>query len=403
MDHLRAVGDGPSEATLRALLDRTGSDVAAAANAFFDGSFAEQMAVEPARATTTSVVPVVVVNGIPIVAGNLGVDAVPLIDAQTVGILQAVDAFTVKQRVSLMEGCIDVSNMYDVYDTKQGNIVFTAAETSDDCDRCCCAPNHKFRVLFKPATMKLQRDQVLALPTVLTMDRPGSTCSCCNKKRLGYCICPGCPACADGFVLYAGDVQEAQRDANESYKLITPQTIGYAEQPIPWGGGFTPTVNVMDRADATDKFRPLAKVEGASCCFGGYSELCCESAWPVSKMEPQQLNQQILTGDLAQITKKKPDSMSAALREALTDSDTYTIEFAPGQLAPQQKATMISSLILVDYMFFEKDNGMCHMEGSKLKFTLFECYCAGCVCPCTFTIDTSNSGGQPAKSSDVSR
>ena len=52
MDHLRAVvGDGPSEATLRALLDRTGGDVAAAANAFFDGSLAEQMAAEPARAT----------------------------------------------------------------------------------------------------------------------------------------------------------------------------------------------------------------------------------------------------------------------------------------------------------------------------------------------------------------
>ena len=359
--------------------------------------------------SATSAVPVVVVNGIPIVAGNLGIDAVPLIDAQTAGILQAVDAFTVKQRVSLMEGitqgCIEVSNVYDVYDTKQGNVVFTAVETSEDCDRCCCAPNHKFRVLFKPATTKLQRDQVLSLPTVLTMDRPGETCSCnCDEKLgLGCCICPGCPACADGFVLYAGDVQEKQRNADASHKLITPQTIGYAEQPIPWGGGFTPTVNVMDRADATDKFRPLAKVEGASCCFGGCSELCCESAWPVSKMEPQQLNQKVLTGDLAQITKKKPDSMSAALREALTDSDTYTIEFAPGQLAPQQKATMISSLILVDYMFFEKDNGMCHMEGSKLKFTLFECYCAGCVCPCTFTIDTSNSGGQPAKSSDVSR
>ena len=41
------VGDGPSEATLRALLARTGGDVAAAANAFFDGSVAEQMASEP--------------------------------------------------------------------------------------------------------------------------------------------------------------------------------------------------------------------------------------------------------------------------------------------------------------------------------------------------------------------
>ena len=49
LSSLRAVvGDGPSESTLRALLERTAGDVAAAANAFFDGSSAELMAAEPA-------------------------------------------------------------------------------------------------------------------------------------------------------------------------------------------------------------------------------------------------------------------------------------------------------------------------------------------------------------------
>lgn len=47
MEELRSVvGDGPSDATLRALLDRTAGDVAAAANAFFDGSIAGQIATE---------------------------------------------------------------------------------------------------------------------------------------------------------------------------------------------------------------------------------------------------------------------------------------------------------------------------------------------------------------------
>ena len=43
---------------------------------------------------------------------------------------------------------------------------------------------------------------------------------------------------------------------------------------------------------------------------------------------------------------------------------------------------MLASLIQIDYMFFEKDNGMCKYENRKIKITLFETYCCGCVCPC---------------------
>ena len=60
------------------------------------------------------------------------------------------------------------------------------------------------------------------------------------------------------------------------------------------------------------------------------------------------------------------------MTEAMTDSDTYKITFNEGvQLAPQQKALMLTSLIQIDYMFFEKDNGMCKYEGGKIKITLF--------------------------------
>merc|ERR1711865_461605 len=103
----------------------------------------------------------------------------------------------------------------------------------------------------------------------------------------------------------------------------------------------TPTINIMDRAAGQGEFSALAKVEGP-CYFGGCSELCCDSQWNVSRMTPETWDQKINLGDMAIITKKKPDSMSSALREMATDSDTFTMEFKPeAQLAPQQKATMI--------------------------------------------------------------
>ena len=121
----------------------------------------------------------------------------------------------------------------------------------------------------------------------------------------------------------------------------------YDSQPA-YGGGFTPTINVMERSDeAGGKWGSLAKIEGP-CIFGGCSELCFDSAWPVSRMEASSFEQKLMVGDFATITKKKPASFGQALQEATTDSDTYTIEFKEGiALAPQQKALMLSSLIQV--------------------------------------------------------
>ena len=62
-------------------------------------------------------------------------------------------------------------------------------------------------------------------------------------------------------------------------------------------------------------------------------------------------------------------------------------------LSPQQKATMMASLILTDYMFFENDNGMCYCEGSKLHITLCNTYCCGHTCPCKVVLDGNNNNG----------
>lgn len=87
------------------------------------------------------------------------------------------------------------------------------------------------------------------------------------------------------------------------------------------------------------------------------------------------------------------------MTEAMTDSDTYKITFNEGvQLAPQQKALMLTSLIQIDYMFFETD--MCTCEDGKIKITLFECYCYGIICPCIVEYTKNNGGGGAAPSGE---
>jgi len=55
MEELRAVvGEGPTDAVLQGLLDRTGGDVSAAANGFFDGSFANSPPLGASTGTGTS-------------------------------------------------------------------------------------------------------------------------------------------------------------------------------------------------------------------------------------------------------------------------------------------------------------------------------------------------------------
>ena len=46
-------------------------------------------------------------------------------------------------------GCIEQSNVYDIYDAANGNHVFVAVERSEDCARCCCAPTHSLFVEIK--------------------------------------------------------------------------------------------------------------------------------------------------------------------------------------------------------------------------------------------------------------
>merc|ERR1719198_587211 len=311
-------------------------------------------------------------------------DQVKLLDATTAGILGSVNDFTIKQRVKWWEalslGCFEVKNTYDIFDAKTDTHLFIAQEQSDDCARCCCAPYHALRIEFflvnsKDRLWKNARVEGSGFPVVMTLDRDGI----CNKP----CIC--CFACSDSckdaMVVHAGP----QPVDTMGKHVITDQTIGHINQPA-CGGYCLPAFTVHDRmglgADKT-AFHSIVKMTGP-CLFGGCSELCCESKfhYTTSLEVPTKT-----TGNLATLTKLKPKSFQGCARELFTDSDHFFVKYKEGVgLTPQQKASMMASIILADFHLFEQDAGMCSFDHNKITITLCDTYCLGCVCPCNIVL-----------------
>ena len=276
-------------------------------------------------------------------------DQVPLLDPETAGILATVNSFRVNQRVKFWEafsgGCCEQANTYDFFDADTETHLFIAQEVSEDCPRCCCAPQHSLRVEFKSVNASTRKwaskHEISGMPTVMTLEREG----CFPKPCLGCCILND--ACKDGMSMYAGPPSEVAPGS----VAVTDMTFAYATQPK-CGGYNTPSVNIFSRTTAGDQesgFVPLAKVEGPM-CFGGCSELCVDSTFKVSSLTSEELDAKIGKADLAKITKKRPKGPCACGKELFTDSDTFTVQYVQGVgLTPQQKAAMMGSMILTDY------------------------------------------------------
>ena len=149
----------------------------------------------------------------------------------------------------------------------------------------------------------------------------------------------------------------------------------------------------MDRGHAPGAIStpPLAVVQGP-CIFGGCSELCCSVPFSVTRVPDGVLPdgyKALKIGDMATITKRKPKGIRAAAREFFTDSDMYTLELHDPNVTPQQKASLLGSLLLLDYMFFERDNDMVRCEDGKLKINICNTFCYGCLCPCEIVLQNN--------------
>lgn len=344
------------------------------------------------------------------------------------GVLSQAQAFTVRQHVKVlpkscfsMPPCVKQENTYSIYAgvgdgngcTDSKSELFRAEEVSNDWNRCCCTPHHPLKVEMKqvipdqtdtsnPDIADLQKDwkrftgkdRVRAekaayqkVPVSLTMIRDGTQFPLCCNKCVGCAVCT--PCCADGFTLHAGATAE-EDNALIGKALIDnvdpAKVIGSGEVPsgMACGGCFTPTLNITEKQSE----QPFAKLEGP-CCFGGWSEMFCDFSFPISRFNgPGKL------GDLAVVTKQKPQGLVAAAKEMVTDSDVYTIEFKDPTLNPQQKALFLSALVLSDYTYFEQGGGdKCGVDGDG-RFYLNCCnmYCCGMLCPCKFTCSGGSDG-----------
>ena len=347
----------------------------------------KQMALYPDTTMPSTGIPIA--QGVIIGEREIEVDAVPLLDMQTATTLGRSGAFTIVQRPSLTEAfcpAFERSNIYDVYDGQTGQHIFYAKERSECFWRVCCAPRHTLFMEFKssanvPPQLLFMAD-IDQLPTAMTMEREG----CPSKPCLGCCVLT--PACADGMYLHAGAIPP---NTPNTLKAANPACVGFAAQPR-FGGGLAPSVNVMERARGGgpgNNWNTLAKVEGPQ-CFGGCLELCFGSTFTVSSMGHSQMDSKLGHGDIATITKQKPRDFAGVLREAVTDADIYTMTLNPiARLAPQQKASLLGTLILTDFMFFENDNAACSGNGCNLC----QCYCCGLVCPCMCYVPRNGGGG----------
>ena len=97
--------------------------------------------------------------------------------------------------------------------------------------------------------------------------------------------------------------------------------------------------------------------------------------------------------DVATIQKQAPDSLGAACKEAMTDSDKYIMEIHDAMLPIEQRVNLLATTMLMDFMFFEQDNGMCGCQDGKLRITCCETYCYGCLCPCNIVLGGQNNEG----------
>jgi hypothetical protein len=332
-------------------------------------------------------------------------------------IIHSSDVFTIRQHVKLLpkQCCkcppVTQENTYSVYaGNTSGEVeVLRVDEVSDDWNRCCCKPYHPLKLEvrqhvplpgdvgfsdFDHLNADIQRDfasfgardRAAAArnfyqqnPVLFTVVRDDGQRCCCKMpcKWLSTFVCFNC--CRDGAHLYSGELPNDPKEAGRPLEQTSNPLIGSATQPI-FGGCCIP---FMELRDGPDQAEPFGKVAGP-CFFGGWSEMCFSFNFPVSYFASPRSS-----GDIAVITKRKPANMTQAAVEVCSDADWYGIKFNEqnlGKITAEQKLTVLSSQLLLDYMLFDGNTQKCKDTDSAVI-----CYCCyfsllGHIMPCCIAI-----------------
>ncbi|KAJ9469805.1 Glycine-rich protein A3 [Diplonema papillatum] len=283
--------------------------------------------------------------------------------AQAVGMAEKL---AIKQKVSLLEVagdtmsgmipcsemCCERPNEYEIFDARTGQKLLHAKEDSGFCCRCWCQPSHALQLHITDAMTGQQ---------VMVIDRPFKCATTCPAWL---------PFCLQEATLYTGSDPEN-----------TSAAIGESKQPT-CGGFFSPQVNVSGPGQD-----PFAVIKGPTCCFGGLTEMCCDQEFKVLRGEDND-------AEVAQITKEKPENLSQAMTEIATDSDLFTLKFKDPSLQQNQKLTLLSSVLLLDYMFFEQNQPFECNPGGECSVTCCNMYLCGMLIPCKCSCGGGEDGGE---------
>lgn len=259
----------------------------------------------------------------------------------------------VKQKASLAEavtnGMCEISNKYKIKakgGSGDGKTLYKAKEKSTCFQRQCCAPGHEATVEFRLDDVG-EEDKV-----VYTMYKPFKCANCYSCFSI----------CRSEMIMYQGKWKIGDEDG---------VVLGSAKE-ITCGGVFTPTLDVFDHNG--DK---KGQMKGPTCLIGS----CCDTSF---KFTPEGADGPSDT----EIKKEGADGAEDMAKELLTDADTFKIEFDK-DMDEAQRATMMGTQLLLDFMFFEGD-GACDVQHCEVK--LFDWFCCGVTIPCKLKCSNSEGG-----------
>lgn len=339
------------------------------------------------------------------------------------GILQAAESISIRQHVKILPKkcfacppCVRQENTYSVYAGVANNAeaeFLRIDEVSDDWNRCCCAPYHPLTLEVRQyipgpgergdsdarfygddvsrdwsGFSRSRKQQVMMEtyrrnPVLFSMVRDdGQRCVSCDCKCLSTVVCCGC--CQDGMSVYSGKFEEEPNQDKGRHKNLPEELkMGSVLQPI-FGGCCNPRLDLMD-SNSEGNATPYGKIEGP-CIFGGWSEMCCSFKFYTSLFSSP-----TKSGDIALITKKKPQSTSGSAVELVSNADNYRIDFDSSQnLTGAQKLTILSSQLLIDYMLFDGNTEKCRRTPNGCYCYLWYCSILGAVCPAAIFIPTKH-------------
>lgn len=219
-------------------------------------------------------------------------------------------------------GMFERKNRYKIYAEGYGKI-FKAKEESGTCERLCCAPNHSLKMQIKEDEAGFE-SYVMEKPFALA----------------------GCFACFNFC-----------KPEAKVYKK-SGELVGRAQRPT-CGGILNPVVEIFD-----DKDTLTGTLTGPTGCIGAF----CNSDFHYANAAGE------VTGGIS--NKKGEKGCCASL---CSDADDFELKFDPA-MNENQRATMIGTMLMLDFMHFE-DDGAFKCDGKSCSVKCCDLYCCGCRVP----------------------